>query len=87
MERNSTVVWNETINTPDWQEIEWVVIHTESPYNYWPEINTFKVVHRTDAYEVVLHQQQLVDEDFDEDFLLDVIEDIATKTLPPEDKH
>ncbi len=84
MNRTTTIVWSYKVNSPDWQEVEWIVTHEEGDYWYWPELNTFKVYHRTDAYEVVVHTEQLVDDDFEDDYLLDVIENIASKLLPEE---
>ena len=80
MNRTTTIVWSYKVNSPDWQEVEWIVTHEEGDY----ELNTFKVYHRTDAYEVVVHTEQLVDDDFEDDYLLDVIENIASKLLPEE---
>lgn len=76
-------VWNYEVNTPDWDIVEWIVTHDEWD---WRNVNTFKVYHKTDAYETELHSEQIVDNDFDEDYLLDVVEDLATRVLHPEDK-
>ena len=80
MNRTTTIVWSYKVNSPDWQEVEWIVTHEEDDY----ELNTFKVYNRTDAYEVVVHTEQLVDDDFEDDYLLDIIESIASKLLPEE---
>lgn len=83
LERTNKVVRDYEANAPDWTEIYGYVTHSESDYWVWPELNTFRVVHRSDAREVEVYFEQLVDEDFDEDYLLDICVKLCDKYLTP----
>lgn len=84
MTRTTKVIFDYFITGCDW-EIEAVITNSSGDYGYWPELDTLKIIHRTDAYESVLYTDQRVDEDFDVDEVKQLAEKFAKEYLSHEE--
>lgn len=83
MTRSTKVLFDMTAESCTW-EIQVIVTESEWDYWYWPVLQTLKVVHRTDAFECVVHTEQNVDwewPEFTEEYVAHTLEKYADTFL------